>query len=146
MTFIFSGFSVGSWINEEESYLLPTSAWRMTCRHFDWMAFTLMTTGTFSRNGSKLFSKLKLVTDNLHLHVCMPVLECYHLFDCLLQSWGDGPFSTSTEAVRLQFSDSTWNGVPLSEGVCPPWSCRTKYPAHRGVCVQGKMNWKVLQC
>ena len=30
--------------------------------------FSLMTTGAFSRNAGKLFSKLKLVTDNLSLY------------------------------------------------------------------------------
>ena len=33
-------------------------------------AFTLMTTGAFSQNLGKLFSKLKLVTDNLSLYLC----------------------------------------------------------------------------
>ena len=37
-----------------------------------------------------------------------------------LQSWGDGPFPASTEAVGLQLSNCAWNGVPVSEGVCPP--------------------------
>ena len=31
-----SGFSVGSCINEEEGYLLPTRARKITCRCFDW--------------------------------------------------------------------------------------------------------------
>ena len=33
----FSGFSVGFCINEEEGYLLPTIARKITCRCFDWM-------------------------------------------------------------------------------------------------------------
>ena len=33
----FSGLSVVSCINEEEGYLLPTWAWKITWRHFDWM-------------------------------------------------------------------------------------------------------------
>ena len=35
--YTFSGFSVGSCINEEEGYLLPTSAWKTTGQRFDWM-------------------------------------------------------------------------------------------------------------
>ena len=67
----FIGFSVGCCINEEKiGYLLPTWARKRTCRHFNWMlqlSFTLMITGAFSQNVSKLFSELKLVTDN-NLH------------------------------------------------------------------------------
>ena len=33
--FFFSGFSVGFCINEEEGYLLPTIARKITCRRFD---------------------------------------------------------------------------------------------------------------
>ena len=33
------------------------------------VVFPLMTTGAFSRNVGKLFSELKLVTDNLSLHL-----------------------------------------------------------------------------
>ena len=58
-----SGFSVSFCINEEEGYLLPTIAWKKTCRRFDWMlqlssGWKYMTTETFSRNISMLFSAL----------------------------------------------------------------------------------------
>jgi len=33
----FSGFSVSCCINEEKGYLLPTWAWKITFRHFNWM-------------------------------------------------------------------------------------------------------------
>ena len=61
-------------------YLLPTWARKITCWRFDWMlqsssvlgfdlgvekTIVLMTTGAFSRNVGKLFSKLELVPDNL---------------------------------------------------------------------------------
>ena len=75
-----------------------------------------------------------------------PLHLCIHLFTggCSSQPWGDGPFPASTEAVGLQLSNSAGNGVSVSEGVCPPWPCRTKYPAYRGICVQGRMNWQSL--
>ena len=58
---IFSGFSVGSCINEEEGYPFRLSALFAA-------PFAQMMTGAFSRNIGKLFSELKLVTDNLPLH------------------------------------------------------------------------------
>ena len=39
--------------------------------------FTLMTTGAFSRNVGKLFSKLKFVTDNFSLYVCSSQLRSH---------------------------------------------------------------------
>ena len=46
--------------NEEEGYLLPTWARKIT--------FPLMTTGASSRNVDRLFCELKLVTDNLFIY------------------------------------------------------------------------------
>ena len=39
--------------------------------------FTLMTTGTFSQNVDKLFSKLELVTDNFSLYLCHSQLRSH---------------------------------------------------------------------
>ena len=51
-----------SWLlhKRRKGYLLPSWAQKTTCWGFKWM-----TTGTFSRNISKLFSELMLVTDDL---------------------------------------------------------------------------------
>ena len=48
---------------------------RNICSHL--FTFTLMTTGAFSQNFSKLFSELKLVTDNLSLHSCRSQLRSH---------------------------------------------------------------------
>ena len=48
------------YLSWREGYLLLTLAWKIICRHFDWMLQS--STG---RNIGKLFSELKLVTDNL---------------------------------------------------------------------------------
>ena len=66
--FSFSSFSVGCCINRK--IMLPTWVWKITWRYFDWMLqlpFAQMMTGAFSRNINKLFSELKLVTDNLFM-------------------------------------------------------------------------------
>jgi len=39
--------------------------------------FTLMTTGAFSRNFSKLFSDLKFVTDDISLYLCSSQLRSH---------------------------------------------------------------------
>ena len=41
-TWTFSGFSVGLCINEEEGYLLPTWARKITCQRFDWMEYKIL--------------------------------------------------------------------------------------------------------
>ena len=67
-------FSFSFCINEEEGYLLPTWARKITWRCFDWMiqlSSGQKYSGAFSRNIGKLFSELKLVTDNL-LFSCIP--------------------------------------------------------------------------
>ena len=66
----FSGFSVGCCINEEMLSVTNLSLENnMPAIQLNapLVTFALMVTGVFSRNGSKLFSKLKLVTDNLPL-------------------------------------------------------------------------------
>ena len=57
----FSGFEVGFCINEEKviSYQLELGMFQLNA------PFTLTMTGVFGRNVGKLFSKLKLVTNNL---------------------------------------------------------------------------------
>ena len=53
--------------------------------------FTLMTTGAFSWNISKLFSGLKLVTDNLSLYLCSNQLRSHWkgdgLYGVCMASW-----------------------------------------------------------
>ena len=52
-----------------EAYLVPTWAWKITCRRFNWMLLLSSgrkwMTGAFSWNVDMLFSELKLVPDNL---------------------------------------------------------------------------------
>ena len=61
----FSGFSVGFCINEEKviCYQLELGMFQLNA------PFTLTTTGVFSGNVGKLFSELKLVTNNPSLHI-----------------------------------------------------------------------------
>ena len=67
MNELFSGFSVGFCVNEE----------KVIC------SLALMTTRAFSRNIGKLFSKLKLVTDNLFREqLCL-----YPINEWKLQRW-----------------------------------------------------------
>ena len=51
-----------SWLlqNREKDYLLPTWVQKITCQRFDWMLWMKV---------GKFFSELKLVTDNLSLHL-----------------------------------------------------------------------------
>ena len=58
--------------NEKKGYLLPIWAWKITCWRFDQML--QLSSG---RNISKLFSELKLVTDNLSLYLCSSQLRSH---------------------------------------------------------------------
>ena len=55
--------------SQQRGYLLPTWAQKITCQHFNWMlcavvVMVLMTTAAFNWKVGKLFSKLKLITNN----------------------------------------------------------------------------------
>ena len=58
----------------DETEGIPTYLQRRT-----FFSFVLMTTGAFSQNISKLFFKLKLVTDNLPLRLCRSQLRSHAL-------------------------------------------------------------------
>ena len=68
-----------------EGYLLPTWAWKRIANvSTEWSGhhtFALITTGIFSWNISKLFSELKLVTDNL-LQKPLKVLSIAKVAEC----------------------------------------------------------------
>ena len=92
--YIFSCFSVGCWINREKvicyqlgfgKHNFVDISTECSCCHHGKRGFTLMTTGAFSRN-IKLFSKLKLVTDNLS--ICIYI---YYMFVC----WKEWTLSVS---------------------------------------------------
>ena len=61
----FTGFSVGFCINKRRLFVTNFSSENNLPMFRLNAPFTLMTTGAFSRNVRKLFSKLKLVTNNL---------------------------------------------------------------------------------
>ena len=84
--------------------------------------FALMMTGAFSRNVGKLFSELKLVTDNLlSIHVyslfylgsCSPLSA--HLFDwyCRSQAW-----SCSVKNWHTRYRIHSWVYLNWSHIVC----------------------------
>ena len=98
-----------SWLERKATYLLPTWAQKITCRRFDWMLESSsgwkMMTGAFSQNVGKLFSELKLVTDNLFLYWCSSQLRSHWNTFHDVAIWCQGVLARAKRVVRdIQYS------------------------------------------
>ena len=91
-----------------EGYLLPTWAQKIICRRFDWMFQSSSGQSRLERNVGKLFSELKLVTDNLLFIYAEANWEaterCCHCFVCVLNHihgrWGLSTWSKHRGSLK----------------------------------------------
>ena len=140
-TLTFSGFSVGFCINEEKDYLLPTWARKITCWH---LALMMTGPGAFSWNVVKLFSQLKLVTDNLLCtSIFNRVIPCQTLWKSQVSSksvrvrvffrvgltWNDTVWMYLYIAMH---SSHSWRALVFTE-ICE-WLCITSIHAQNYIC------------
>ena len=88
--------------------------------------FTLMTTGAFSRNVGKLFSKLKFVTDNFSLYLCSSQLRSHWRFTFTVFGGRSPACSQCFNIVRLPPS-----AIGFDSAICVcKWKAKTVKSQH----------------